>query len=185
MLACVEGIMTASIAHLPHTGVVGPSGFDNILNLGVSLPECGPSTEDGSALSEGSLCMSAIMASDFHNISVELIGDTGAAHDIGSERAILEQGVDPEILDVWKGMLDQPVNFLTGGGVRQSNEAVNLLAKALGNLQVHLLKDCPLAMSIGRQVKRGRTFVWGHGKIPHIALNHKKCRVWWHASRVK
>lgn len=134
MLACVEGIMTASIAHLPHTGVVGPSGFDNILNLGVSLPECGPSTEDGSALSEGSLCMLAIMASDFHNISVELIGGTGAAHDIGSGRAILEQGVDPEILDVWKGMLDQPVNFLTGGGVQQSPAGSSAKRLPIGNV---------------------------------------------------
>ena len=88
-------------------------------------------------------------------------------------------------------MLDRPVKFLKGGGIQQSSEAVNLWAQALGSMQVHLLKDCPLAMSIGRQVRKGRTFVWEHGKVPYIALNHRKCCIWcplenrWYASRVK
>ena len=72
------------------------------------------------------------MADDFHNISLELIGDTGAAHDIGSERAILEQGI-PELLEMWKSVLDRPVKFLTGGGIQQSGEAMNLWTQALGS----------------------------------------------------
>ena len=46
-------------------------------------------------------------------------------------------------------------------------------------------------MSIGKQVSKGRTFVWEHGKVPFIALDHKKCRVWcptehrWYARRVQ
>ena len=73
--------------------------------------------------------------------------------------AILEQGIAPELLEMWKGVLDRPVKFLTGGGIQQSSEAVNLWTQALGSMQVHLLKDCPLAMSIRRQVRQGRTFV--------------------------
>ena len=86
MLACIEGIMTTSIAQMPHTGVVGAAEFDHILNVGVSLHGWEPSTNGGEFLSEDNLCMLANMADDFHNISLELIGGTGAAHDIGSER---------------------------------------------------------------------------------------------------
>ena len=74
MLACIEGIMTASIAQMPHTGVVGAAEFDNILNIGASLHDWKPSTTGGEFLSEDNLCMLANMADDFHNISLELIG---------------------------------------------------------------------------------------------------------------
>ena len=118
MLACIEGIMTASVTQMPHTGVVGAAEFDNILNVGASLHDWKPSTNGGEFLSEDNLCMLANMAGDFHNISLELIGDTGAAHDIGSERAILEQGIAPELLEMWKGVLDRPVKLLAGGGIQ-------------------------------------------------------------------
>ena len=41
---------------------------------------------------------------DFRNLSLEFIGDTGAAHDIGSFKALAEQGFEREILEPWLKM---------------------------------------------------------------------------------
>ena len=90
----------------------------------------------------------------------------------------LVQGFDREMLEPWLKCLDNPVRFSTGGGPQTSSEARRIYAKSVGDLNLHLLKNCPLAMSIGKQVSKGRTFVWEHGKVPFIALDHKKCRVW-------
>ena len=48
-------------------------------------------------------CVSAASAlhpcvEQFRSMSIELLGDTGAAYDIGSLHAIQEQGIDPELL---------------------------------------------------------------------------------------
>ena len=89
--------------------------------------------------------------------------------------------------------LQNPVTFATGGGPQTSHEELKLYAKRVGDLKLHLLENCPLAMSIGQQIKRGRTFIWRHGEAPYIVLDHKKlkCTVWcplghrWYAKRVR
>lgn len=53
---------------------------------------------------------------DFKKFSLEFLGDTGAAHDIGSLRALADQGVDRAVLEPWIRALDDPVRFSTGGG---------------------------------------------------------------------
>ena len=53
---------------------------------------------------------------DFRNLSLEFIGDTGAAHDIGSFKALVDQGFDREMLEPWLKCLDNSVRFSTGGG---------------------------------------------------------------------
>ncbi len=114
---------------------------------------------------------------EFRSMSLELIGDTGAAFDIGSIRALEDQGFDRGVIEPWLKCLDNPVHFATGGGPQTSKEAMRVYAKHVGELNLHLLKNCPLAMSIG--------------KIPFIALDHRKCRVWcpveerWYARRVQ
>ena len=141
-------------------------------------------------------CVSAASAlhpciEQFRSMSIELLGDTGAAYDIGSLHAIQEQGIDPELLKPWIGCLQNPVRFATGGGPQTSHEELKLYAKRVGDLKLHLLEHCPLAMSIGQQIKRGRTFIWRHGEAPYIVLDHKRCRVWcplehrWYAKRVQ
>ena len=128
---------------------------------------------------------------EFRGLSLELLGDTGAAHDIGSFKALEEQGISQEMAKPWLQCLENPVRFATGGGAQVSEEAMRIYADKVGALNLHLLQSCPLAMSIGRQVAKGRTFVWQHGKTPFIALDHKKCRVWcppearWYAKRVQ
>ena len=50
----------------------------------------------------------------FRNLSLEFIGDTGAAHDIGSFKALADQGFDREMLEPWLKCLDNPVRFSHG-----------------------------------------------------------------------
>ena len=127
----------------------------------------------------------------FKSMSIELLGDTGAALDIGSIQALREQGIDPALVKPWISCLDNPVRFATGGGPQTSHEELKLYAQRVGDLKLHLLEHCPLAMSIGRQIKKGRTFIWRHGEAPYIVLNHKKCKIWcplkhrWYAKRVQ
>jgi len=128
---------------------------------------------------------------NFKKDSLEFLGDTGAAHDIGSLRALQDQGVSRDMVEPWMEALQSPVRFATGGGPQLSTEALRVYNKELGDFHIHLLESCPMALSIGQQVSRGRTFIWQHGHKPYIALNHRRCRVWcpsenrWYANRVQ
>ena len=128
---------------------------------------------------------------NFRKYSLEFLGDTGAAHDIGSLRALEDQGISRDMIEPWIKTLESPVRFATGGGPQLSTEALKIYNKGLGDFNMHLLSNCPMALSIGRQVAKGRTFVWEHGKKPFIALNHRRCRVFcplenrWYADRVQ
>ena len=68
---------------------------------------------------------------------------------------------------------------------------LKVYADSVGELNIHLLENCPLAMSIGKQVAQGRTFIWQHGEKPFICLDHKQCKVTcpiqhrWYAGRVQ
>ena len=184
MMACVDGLLGVD---LPNANV---GCFQNLLQNGIEMPQ---PTALPVGLISSSNNLEAIqgIADKYQRLSFELIGDTGAAHDIGSEEALTNQGLSPEVISSWKQTLENPLKFATAGGVQEAREVLSGWAGNIGELQVHLLKSCPLAMSIGKQIKNGRTFIWEFGKTPYIALNHKKCRVWcplenrWFASRVK
>ena len=128
---------------------------------------------------------------NFKKYSLEFLGDTGAAHDIGSLRALQDQGVSRDMVEPWMKALQSPVRFATGGGPQLSTEALRVYTKELGDFHIHLLESCPMALSIGRQVSRGRTFIWQHGQKPYIALDHRRCRLCcpsenrWCANRVQ
>ena len=128
---------------------------------------------------------------NFRKYSLEFLGDTGAAHDIGSLRALEDQGISRDMIEPWIKTLESPVGFATGGGPQLSTEALKIYNKGLGDFNMHLLSNCPMALSIGRQIAKGRTFVWEHGKKPFIALNYRRCRVFcplenrWYADRVQ
>ena len=114
---------------------------------------------------------------DFKKFSLEFLGDTGAAHDIGSFRALADQGLDRTVLEPWIRTFDNPVRFATGGGPQVASEELRLYSTELGAFNLHLLSSCPLALPIGKHVAKGRTFIWEHGKTPYIALDHRRCRV--------
>ena len=111
---------------------------------------------------------------NFKKYSWEFLGGTGAAHDIGSLRALQDQGLSRDMFEPWKKALQSPVRFATGGGPQLSTEALRVYTKELGDFHIH-----------------GRTFIWQHGQKPYIALGHRRCRVWcpsenrWYANRVQ
>ena len=133
------------------------------------------------------------VAQQFHDMSIEVRRHTGAAHDIGSRRGLEEQGLDAQTIEAWVKCLESPINFETGGGTQQADEILKLYVNSIGelNLNVHLFENCPLAMSVGRQVAQGRTFVWQPGERPFICLDHKQWTVTcpieqrWYATRVQ
>ena len=120
-------------------------------------------------------------AQNFEKYPLEFLGDTGAAHDIRSLRALQDQGLSRDMVEPWMKALQSPGRFTTGGGPQFSTEALRVYTKELGDLHIHILESCPMALSIGRQVSRGRTFMWQHGQKPYIALDHRRCRVWCHS----
>ena len=115
---------------------------------------------------------------NFKKYSLEFLGGIGAAHDIGSLRALQDQGMSRDMVEPWIKTLQSPVRFATGGGPQLSIEALRVYTKDLGDFHIHLLESCPMALSIGRQVSRRRAFIWQRGHKPYIALNHRRCCVW-------
>ena len=128
---------------------------------------------------------------NFKKYFLEFLGGTGSAHDIGSLRTLQDQGMSRDMVEPWMKALLIPVRFTTGGGPQLSTEALRVYTKDLGAFHIHLLESCPMALSIGRQVSRGHTFIWQYGHKPYIALNHRRCRVWcpsenrWYANRIQ
>ena len=100
---------------------------------------------------------------DFRTFSLEFLGDTGAAYDIGSFKALEEQGIDLKTIEPWIKLLDHPINFSTGGGQQMATEAIRMYYENFGEFYMHVLSSCPMASSIGRQVSKGKTFVWEDG----------------------
>ena len=98
-------------------------------------------------------------AAALHRIAIEMIGDTGAAEDIGSMEALIAQGVPRGFAEALLEWLQNPVTFSTGGGLQEATEQLALYAKAIGKLQIHMLDSCPLALSIGKRVRKGATFI--------------------------
>ena len=68
---------------------------------------------------------------NFKKYSLEFLGDTGAAHDIGSLRALQDQGLSRDMVEPWMKALQSPVGFATGGGPQLSTEALRVYTKEM------------------------------------------------------
>ena len=66
---------------------------------------------------------------NFKKYSLEFLGDTGAAHDIGSLRALQDQGLSRDMVEPWMKALQSPVRFATGGGPQLSTEALRVYTR--------------------------------------------------------
>eukprot|EP00434_Breviolum_minutum_P040269 symbB.v1.2.035778.t1/scaffold4900.1/size33223/1 len=86
---------------------------------------------------------------DFRTFSLEFLGDTGAAYDIGSLRALEEQGIDLKTIEPWIKVLDHPINFSTGGGQQMATEAIRMYCENLGELHMHLLSSLEKLACLG------------------------------------
>ena len=101
MMACVDGLLGVD---LPNANV---GCFQNLLQNGIEMPQ---PTAPPVGLISSSNNLEAIqgIADKYQRLSFELIGDTGAAHDIRSEEALTSQGLSPEVISSWKRTLENP-----------------------------------------------------------------------------
>jgi len=104
---------------------------------------------------------------NFKEYSLEFLGATGAAHGIGSLRAMQDEGLSREVVKPWIKILESPEVY-DRRRTELSTEALRMYTKDLGDFHIHLLESCPMAFLIGRQ----------HGQKPFIALDRRRCRVW-------
>jgi hypothetical protein len=86
---------------------------------------------------------------------VEWIGDTGAGRNLSSLKQL------PPEAEKFVGNSKHPVNFSTGGGVKDGGKSVGLNAGLAKGDELFLLKNCPNALSTGLQVNdHKRPFLW-------------------------
>ena len=83
----------------------------------------------------------------------------------------------------------EPVSVNTAAGMLAADEALPISTPGREETMVHLLKETPLAMSVGEHLKRGNTFVWSDRTLPYFAPSkHVKIRCpqtrRWTATRV-
>ena len=87
---------------------------------------------------------------------LDFVGDTGAGEWLGSQGALLDQGVHHSVLNSVMGTSSRPLNFTTGGGMQNASETIGVWSQELNCAQnMYMLKTCPLAMSIGNLSMKG------------------------------
>jgi hypothetical protein len=97
---------------------------------------------------------------DWGNDKYDAIGDSGAGAAIGSIEALTAQGANPEQLEKLVVAFDTPKKFGTAAGIVPATTGIEVTTQCGENTTMHLLKDCPLALSIGEEVSKGYAFVW-------------------------
>lgn len=100
---------------------------------------------------------------------LDFVGDTGAGEWLGSQGALLDQGVHHSVLDSVMGTSSRPLNFTTGGGMQNASETIGVWSQELNCAQnMYMLKTCPLVMSIGKLVHEGFGFYWSPNSMPYL-----------------
>jgi hypothetical protein len=97
------------------------------------------------------------------------IGDTGAGTAVGSLKAFEQQGANTEKLEPHVRPLDRPQRFSTANGILTADSGLAVKTFGPGGRTMHLLQDCPLALSVGEEVDKGFAFVWTPSLPPYFA----------------
>jgi hypothetical protein len=97
------------------------------------------------------------------------IGDTGAGTAVGSLKAFEQQGANTDKLDPHVQPLDRPQRFSTANGMHTADTGLAIKTFGPGGRTMHLLQDCPLALSVGEEVDKGFAFVWTASLPPYFA----------------
>ena len=120
----------------------------------------------------------ALVAHAAPKYSIEVIGDTGAGRCLGSVDAFCKQGVPKDVIKSNMRDPSESLIFDTGGGEQKGVKTVAIQSKELGSTNFYLLKDCPLALSIGLQIAMRRAFIWCPDTLPYIVKDPSKLRIW-------
>ena len=94
---------------------------------------------------------------------IEALGDTGAGRNMGSEAALIAQGIPQDLVQSAVRESSQPIIFETGGGNIDADNTICLksLRGKVGMDNTYMLPESPLALSVGTQVlEKNKPFVW-------------------------
>eukprot|EP00438_Fugacium_kawagutii_P035482 Skav230560 [mRNA] locus=scaffold2372:3218:5805:- [translate_table: standard] len=98
---------------------------------------------------------------------LDFIGDTGAGECLGSPEALKRQGVS--LPDHFFSESSQPLKFTTGGGLQSGTSTVGCWSEEFTRmLNLYMLPQCPLALSIGQLCNDGFSFVWPTHGVPFL-----------------
>ena len=111
------------------------------------------------------------------NVTQDFLIDSGAGGTLISQKDIPEQWIPHH------GEAPEKLKFSTGGGVRNSTQAVNLQGELFGDGVFYALKDCPPAISLGQQVNdHGGSMVWFPNQLPYFIKSDRLGDVVHHCS---
>ena len=97
------------------------------------------------------------------NLTQDFLIDSGADRNLISRKNLPDQWIQH------LGEAPEKLKFATGGGVRNSTQAINLRGELSGDGIFYALNDCPPAISLGQQVNdHGRAWVWFPGQLPYF-----------------
>ena len=121
-------------------------------------------------------CIAAMAAlTDPTCLRQEFLIDSGAGRNLISKKSLPEQ---------WVPFLDaapESLKFSTGGGIRNSSEAVHLRGEHSGDGIFYTLHDCPAALSLGQQVnEQGKAWVWFPNQLPFFIKPERLSDVTFH-----
>ena len=143
------------LSFLPEGDVRDPCPFKHKMIKGLSAPQA--KAKAAAAPKAGSTTKAAVAvvmalasgvaghpANHGAQVTLDVIGDTGAGEHLGSRSAFAEQGVNHDLLERFVGTSQKPMSFDTGGGQKSTIETVGLWSESLQSLSnVYMLKSCP------------------------------------------
>ena len=108
----------------------------------------------------------------------EFAADTGAGRHLISREALINQGASGLDFDRNTRVAGESLRFHTGGGTRNSSDAIGLRDDIFGTSNHFILDGCPFVRSVGVDVQQnGFGFVWLPGQLPFYIKDPSNCKI--------
>ena len=108
----------------------------------------------------------------------EFAADTGAGRHLISRESLINQGASGIDFDNNIRVAGESLKFHTGGGTRNSSNAIGLRDDIFGSSNHFILEGCPFVRSVGVDVQEnGFGFVWLPGQLPFYVKDPLKCKI--------
>eukprot|EP00435_Cladocopium_sp_Y103_P014697 s1958_g3.t1 len=99
----------------------------------------------------------------------------------GAGRNLISKKDLPESCVPFLDTAPEKLKFSTGGGIRNSSEAVRLRGEQSGDGIFYALPECPAALSLGQQVnEQGKGWVWFPNQLPFFIKPERLADVTFH-----
>jgi len=110
---------------------------------------------------------------------LEFAADTGAGRHLISRESLINQGANGFDFDSNIRVAGESLRFHTGGGTRNSSDAIGLRDEMFfGNSNHFILDGCPFVRCVGVNVQEnGFGFVWLPDQLPFYIKDPSKCKI--------